>query len=174
MKREREASLRQYFGEVQEEFGIDQPVILSLTKRVGGEPEEGYYSSPTRQGRTAMVVLRRGDPSSVLKRSIRHELAHAKLHGDYEVAYETAEDLVRMEIEADLLAYGSPPPLQYLMTIMVHKFGLGKEAAYRLVRRVALDLGIPQATITRAGRSFRKILVRMGGLQVFKKEAKEW
>ncbi len=165
MKKERKAALVKYFDETKEEYGISWPVSLSFVKE---EPEEGYFEYPPE------VVLHKGRPSSVLRRSIRHELAHAKLHADYGRAYEDAEDLVRKEIEADLLATGKPPELRYLISNIVHRFGLRKGAAFQVVRQVALDLGLPESAIAREGKAFSRTVKEFGGFRAFRKETKDW
>jgi len=157
MRRGKLEEVEEYTQQVAQEFGIERPVELVMGKEEDysafNPPLEKYKDLP------AKIIIYEGWTPKEMKEQIRHELAHAKLHWDIpeEGGYKNAEDLVKIEIEADLLAYGKVPGLQYLMSNLVTEWNFSKRKAYLTVKRVAEALGIPKASISRARTYFYKI-----------------
>jgi len=146
--------LQEYTNEVAKEFGIEHPIELLMTD----EEDSSWFSAPKEEFKDLpgrVYIYSKWGPKAK-KEQIRHELAHAKLHWDVE-GYDDAEDMVRKELEADLLAGARPFGLQYLMSVLVYRWGLSKRQAYLTVKRIAGELGIPKYSISRAKTEFYKI-----------------
>ena len=148
--------------------------VYSEAKRVGLSQSEvpdvlfvtepGYradmYRDPEEEDRLVVAIPEEVSARSI-KRDLRHEFAHAKLHSSLPERLAPKDTLVR-EVEATRLAEGRLTGLD-LANILVRlreEEGLTKLETYRLVRTSAKELSLSGSLVTRAIRLTRQYYSR--------------
>lgn len=159
----REETVRKWIEKAARELKMSPrrlPPVELLQEVPKGKGEYWLGDAIYRNGRIRVLT---DLPPREVKKTIKHELAHWKLHRDLPDK-EYCEEIVSRELDVAFLVDGRAT-MDELVTIMetvMEAGGISPRKAIALVTSVAEERGVPKSTITRAKRLARQYFYRRG------------